>query len=672
MAKTDAEVIKLADEWISLSETGDDSTVQDERREAYRYYYGEPFGNEREGRSDYVSRDVFDAVEDTKEILLEVFTSNRETIKFTPKQEDDVLQSKLRTSYCNRVFHQNNSGYTILHDSIQDALLAKNCTAKVYRDEGTDLKSETVSGITPEQYQALEAAEEAGELEIVESKQDEETLLIDAELQREVDASKTVVEIVRPENVVRDPNATGPGDARFWGEFSDVTRSDLVEMGFDQETVDGLVSTDEDSTGEIEEQAREGDGYLDQDEIGEKSQEILQLYELWMWFDDDDDGRAELYQVFKVGKTLLEKNPMQRMPYFNWAAMRVAHRYEGISTYDVVGDIQKLKSTIKRQVSDHLMMSNNQSRIARAGVFKNPAALIENDFGAVHWVDKQFQGTMADAIWDNPPPQLSPMTMTMLEMLDQDKEHRAGVSRLTSGLNQDVISNQNADDLINRMTSSAMRRVMGMARRYAELFLIPIFQEIYTLGLEHDKEGLMAEVDGQWQQLVPQEMGDGVDMRVSTALTPDDAESRARTLMVLHNSLIQSLQFDSSMSALYAPQNKYALLREVFNLSGQPQPEFLTNPNSGPGQMQQQLMQMQQQMQQLTAQNQQLQGIVQQFNQQELAVKQQDAATRQYKAQTDAELGHRKQALDEDAEAHDQMMDETGLVTERAKISLNI
>ena len=677
MAKSERDIINLVEQCISLSDGGDDSQNSDDRYQGYKYYYGEKFGNERSGRSDYVSRDVFDAVEDTKEILLEVFTSNRETIKFTPEGEDDVLQAKLRTSYCNRVFNRDNQGYAILHDSIQDALLAKNCTAKVYREEKTEYKSQLVEGISPEAYAMLEQSE----AEIVEAKQDEATGLIDAEIKIPMDASRTVVEIIAPERVIRDPNATSPQEARFWGEKHEVTRSDLIEMGFDAEVVAGLV-TDGDDEHELEEQARDGDGSLDQDDIGEDSQDILQLTELFVWYDDDGDGQSELHQVFKVGKKLLEANDVERMIYFDWAALRVAHRYEGLSTYDIIGDIQKLKSTIKRQIVDNLMMSNNQSRIARQGAFVNPADWIDNPLGATHWVKKEgkngFNAPISEAVMPTPMPQLSPLTMPTLEMLNQDKEHRAGVSRLTSGLNQDVISNQNADDMINRMTSAAMRRVMGMARRYAELFLIPIFQEIYTLALEHDQDGLMAEVDGQWQQLVPQQMGEGVEMKVTTALTPDDAESRARTLMVLHNSLTQGMQLDPSLATLYGPQNKYALLREVFTLSGQPSPEFLTDPQSDVAGLTQQLQQAQQQMQQLTMQNQQLQGVLQTVNQQELRIKQQDAQTRAMKAQTDAEikaqkqqldaeLGRRKQALAEDAEAHDQTIDDMELVLERTQ-----
>ena len=40
---------------------GDEVSVQ--REEAQRYYFGEPFGNEQEGRSQYVDSSVADAVE---------------------------------------------------------------------------------------------------------------------------------------------------------------------------------------------------------------------------------------------------------------------------------------------------------------------------------------------------------------------------------------------------------------------------------------------------------------------------------------------------------------------------------------------------------------------------------------------------------------------------------
>lgn len=684
MPKTTEQIASLAQEWIRLSDTDDSTTLQDDRFEAFNYYYGKPFGNERKGRSDYVSRDVFDAVEDTKAILLEVFSSNRDTVLYTPQEADDIVQAKLRTKYCNQIFNKKNKGFRNLHDSIQDALMSKICVSKTVWEEKEEI--ETLSAtVTPDQYAQLESEDS---VEIVESS--EETVYVQhpelgdiaqTSIQVEYEETRTVgqtrISMVPPERFVRDPNADNLDQARFAGEYSEVTRTDLLEMGFDEDLVESLAQYEE-AEGEFDEQARDEGEVLDQDIILEHSVDKFDLYELYMWFDNNDDGKAELWQVFLVGTTVLDYEQVDRYPYNVWSAYRVAHKFEGQSSYDIVHDIQKLKSTIKRQLADNLLIGNNQSRIAKQNAFVNPGDLIDNPIGATHWV-KSSVTDVRTVITDDPAPQLSQNTLPFLELLDRDKEIRAGVSRLTSGMNQDVITNQNADNLINRMSNAAMRRVMVMARSYAELFLIPIYQEIYRLGLEHDQEGVTTQIDEDWVQLVPQEMGESADMEVSPALTPDESDMRAQSLMMIHQLLSQ----DPTSQAIYSPQNKYEVVREVFNLSGHPNAGYLTNPQSDIGQMQQALAKMQQQSQQLQQQNQQLTAVVQNLQQQAIQAKVQDSQTRAQKAQEDAEakradlalkaqkqgsderMGRRKQSLAEDAEAHDQMIDELELATER-------
>lgn len=692
MAKTDEQIASLAIEWIRLSDSNDSTTLQDDRFEAYNYYYGKPFGNEREGRSDYVSRDVFDAVEDTKAILLEVFASNRQTVRYTPKDADDVVAAKLRTKYCDMVFNKDNNGFANLHDSFQDALLSKICIAKTVWEEREETETFNAT-VTAEQYAVLEADDS---IEIVESL--EETVYVQApegeiaqtSIQVEYNQTSVVgqtrITMVPPERFVRDANADNVEQARYLGEYSEVTRTDLLEMGFDPDLVESLAEYEE-AEGEFDEQARDEGEVLDQDLILEHSVDKFDMYELYMWFDDNDDGKAELHQVFLVGNTVLHHEEVDRYPYQVWSAYRVAHKFEGQSTYDVIHDIQKLKSSFKRMVHDNLLIGNNQSKIARQNAFVNPRDLIDNPIGATHWAKQSSVGTpLADLVSPMAIPQLSPVTFEAVEMLDRDKETRAGVSRLTSGLNQDVITNQNADSMIARMSNAAMRRVMVMARSYAELFLIPLYQEIYRLGLEHDQEGMMAEIDGEWQQLVPQEMGEDADMEVSVALTPDEANSRAQSLAVLN----QMLSADPTSQAIYSPQNKYEVMREVFDLSGHPSAGMLTNPQSDIGQLQQALQQIQQQSQQLQMQNQQLTMAVQQMQQQAIQAKVMDSQTKAQKAAADARaqeqkigldaqklsaeerMNRRKQALAEDAEAHDQLMDEIGIAMDGVKATVSI
>ena len=64
------ELIATLENSISAADSYAESEIGEQRDKGYRYYYGKPMGNERPGRSQHVSMDVFDAVESVKAMLM--------------------------------------------------------------------------------------------------------------------------------------------------------------------------------------------------------------------------------------------------------------------------------------------------------------------------------------------------------------------------------------------------------------------------------------------------------------------------------------------------------------------------------------------------------------------------------------------------------------------------
>lgn len=63
---------------------GYNDTISEQRETAMDYYYGLPFGNEVEGRSQYVDSSVMDTIEWIKPSLMRVFASGDEMVTFEP------------------------------------------------------------------------------------------------------------------------------------------------------------------------------------------------------------------------------------------------------------------------------------------------------------------------------------------------------------------------------------------------------------------------------------------------------------------------------------------------------------------------------------------------------------------------------------------------------------
>jgi hypothetical protein len=94
-----------------------------ERMRAERYYKGEKFGNETDGRSQVVSHDVAEAVDAMLPALMKIFSSGDEVVRFEPTGPGDEKAASQATDYINWIWNQQNDGFAVFHAWFKDALL---------------------------------------------------------------------------------------------------------------------------------------------------------------------------------------------------------------------------------------------------------------------------------------------------------------------------------------------------------------------------------------------------------------------------------------------------------------------------------------------------------------------------------------------------------------------
>lgn len=129
--------------------------VRQQRERGYEYYYGQKLGNERENKSQHISKDVFNVVETAKAICLETFTQNKDVVYFPPQNADDYEKSKQANAYVNYVFFRENKGYKIMHDLLHDGFIAKNGIVKRWWKQETSFRIESFKEITDMELEAL-------------------------------------------------------------------------------------------------------------------------------------------------------------------------------------------------------------------------------------------------------------------------------------------------------------------------------------------------------------------------------------------------------------------------------------------------------------------------------------------------------------------------------------
>ena len=159
------DLISIIENLESQALGGENSNLGAERAGALSLYLGEPLGNEVEGRSQVVSRDVHDVIEWIKPTVLKQFMSGDQVCSFTPRNFEDTEAADQETEYVNTVILERNPGFSIIYNWLHDGLLQKNGYVKVYWEESEDVTEEPYRGVTDEELLMLA---QNPEVEIVE------------------------------------------------------------------------------------------------------------------------------------------------------------------------------------------------------------------------------------------------------------------------------------------------------------------------------------------------------------------------------------------------------------------------------------------------------------------------------------------------------------------------
>ena len=367
----------------SLGMTGDQLSA--DRITALKYYRGDPFGNEKDGRSQVVSRDVAEAVDGMLPGLIKVFTSGDEVVRFEPKGPEDEQACKQATDYVNWIVTQQNDGFRLFYTAFKDALLQKTGIWKVWWDESPKITKEKYRALSEEQYLMLKAD---ASIEI----EEEETVapevpgiapemvelagqivpglvppVYNVSIRKTNTEGRVCIESVPPDEFLIERWAVGLEESLFCAHRFRRTVSEWVAMGFDRKKVERAIGYDvADYRGERAERHAGEDGHSPEDGLDDDSIRYVWGAECYLRVDFDGDGFAELRKVTVVGDSqyeILDNEEIDEYPFAVISPILMPHKFHGQSVADQVMDIQLLKSTLWRQMLDNLYLTNDPQRI---------------------------------------------------------------------------------------------------------------------------------------------------------------------------------------------------------------------------------------------------------------------------------------------------------------------
>ena len=565
----------------SLGYMGD--TISQQREQAMSYYYGLPFGNEVDGRSQYVDSTVQDTIEWIKPSLMRVFASGDEMVKFSPHGPEDVEMAKQATDYVNYVFTKDNPGWEILYSWFTDALLSKNGIVKVWWEEYEEEEREEYHNL--DELALVSLISDDG-VEVVEHTEIEgEVPYHDIVIKRKNYNGRIKIENIPPSEFLIARESKNLQDARFVCHRVLKTLSELREMypdeNLDPEDLGGggenmtAFSSERLERYKFDKSAQYWEGWGDAEFGEEEGLRTYWLYESFLRTDYDGDGITELRKICSVGNKILANEEIDRIPFVSITPVKIPHKFFGLSVADLVMDLQLMKSTLMRNLMDN-MYNQNFGRYAVLEGQANLDDLLTQRPGGVVRVKSP------NAVTPLATPSLEPYTFQMLEYLDGVRESRAGVSRMSQGLNDNALTSHTTATAVNAVMSAAQSRVELIARNFAETGVKDLMICIYELLHKHQDRERTIQLRNEWIPVRPDVWRDKTDCTVSVALGNGNKDQQ-----MMHLSQMLSFAGEAMKGGLpiVSMQNMYNLGSSLVKAMGfQNVNDFLTDPSQIPPQ----------------------------------------------------------------------------------------
>ena len=571
----DREIIALIEGEINSSSGFQDSEISAQREKAMEYFYGEPFGNEEDGRSQVVVTDVQDTIMWMMPSLMRVFTAGDRVVRFEPEGPEDEAVAEQATKYVNHVFHKQNNGFMILYNLFLDALINKVGIVKHYWEEKEKITSEDYENLSDNEFMLLEQDENleldqhtemtkmvpvtdpmTGQMVEMEERTHDAVFL-----RRSVDG-KVTIENVPPEEFLINAGAKTVEDATFICHRSHKSRNDLIAMGFDPEIVEELASStsvDGISTSE-EYTARHSYDSTDTYTAENRgdSEELVEVFESYLNLDSEEGDVSVLYKVTHAGSEVLECEPIDYKPFSTVCPIPIPHKFYGLSVAETVQDIQLIRSTLTRNLLDNMYLANNGRFQVVEGQVNIDDLLTNRPGGIVRTRSPQ-------ALQPIQTPALQNYSFDMLEYWDNIKSGRTGVNPTTQGLPADVLKSHVTTGAITGALTNAQGRIELIARIFADTGVRNIFKSVYNLIQRYENRKKIVRVQNNYFEIDPSSWREDLDVSIEVGIGYGDQDIRMNNLST-YATLVEKVA--QQTEGIINPDNIYNLMREIADEMG--------------------------------------------------------------------------------------------------------
>lgn len=539
---SDGELMSIVNGEIDRAKDFTLGPIGKERSTAYDYYYGRKFGNEVEGRSQIISHDVAQQIDSAVPALIKFFAGSEKAVEFTARMAEDVPAAEQATEVANYVFYTQNPGFLLLHDAIKNALLQKTACFKWYWDESVKVEEETYLQQTQDMIAMISM--DPGVEVVGVNPNDTLPGSFDVKVRKKKGSGKAKICVVPPDELLVADNAYGmdADEIPCITHRKEMTLSELVEMGYDAETVLALPSGATDYTYESQARSdRMGDYSGKAHEIPDPMMRRVWYCETYIKVDYDRDGIAERRKVCSVEGTdePLHNEVVAEVPMSFGTTKIMPHEFYGVSMADDLMDLQLKKSSLLRNAWDNLALAITPRMGVDTTRITNLDDVMTIRMGGVI----RSEGDVTGAIQPVVVPFLGQHIFPMVDYIDSESETRTGVSRLFQGVDPNTL-NKTATG-VNALMNAAQARIELVARGLAETLIKPMFRGIMGLMSKHQEEAqkLTIRLRNQYVPIDPRVFATDYDMTVNVGLgtgTKDQQMQHLTNIIAMQQGMLQT------------------------------------------------------------------------------------------------------------------------------------
>lgn len=514
-----------------------DDDIGGNRALATEYYYGQPFGDEEEGRSQVVSMDVRDTVQGILPSLMRIFFGPERVVEFTPQGPEDIANADQATDYVDFIFKRDNPGFKILHSVFKDALVRKCGIVKYWWDESTEVRAESFS-MLDEQSMMMLTQDPDVEISAVREYPVPGTepmneaqgimtpppMMYDVEIKRRIKTGKVKIEALPPEEFLIDRRAKSIDEATFVGHRTMKTVSDLVAMGYDYDEMVEVAGNGNDFDNNQEYTARNPFAVISTANNGDPSSKSVLYIEGYLKVDFDGDGIAEMRRICTVGtgNKVVRNEIVDERQFADFCPDPEPHTFFGMCPADVVMDIQRIKSNVQRGILDSLA----QSIHPRTAIVEGQANLedvLNTEVGAV--IRMRAPGMVQPFTT----PFVGQAAFPMLDYLDDIKQTRTGISKAAAGLDADALQST-TKAAVSATVNAAHQHIEMIARIFAETGLRKLFTGVLKLVVENQDRARMVRLRNKFVPIDPRSWDSKMDVVVNVGVGDGTIEDRINIL----------------------------------------------------------------------------------------------------------------------------------------------